>query len=454
MPHTPSDPRAAVSPTDASCTTDSRTAETRAAASRTAGPRHEKGRTGVRAALFLVLIGMSAALHIWKVPPALPQLQTEFQLTLVESGFLLSAVQLGGLVLGLPIALVAERVGLRRCILAGLAVLATASMLGAWLDSSLLVLLLRAAEGCGVLMVVMPIPALIRRLVPPQSLSRIMGLWGSYMPLGTVVILLTGSWVLSLGSWQLLWSLLAALTLCGLLLTLRLVPPDPITTGTRRDSAAQLVRTTLGSANVWLMALIFGLYASQWMAVIGFLPTIYAAQGISGTTAGLLTAIVAGANAIGNLSAGRLLHHGIAAWQLLVTGLATMILCAYAAFGAGLPAPGQFAAVWVFSMVGGLVPTTLFVLGLTLAPTPQTASTTIGWMQQCSSLGQFIGPPVVAWVVNRAGGDWQWTWTATAAFAAAGIVLSALIGLRMRAGAAASWKARPPRTDGSPPDLR
>ncbi|CDM23082.1 major facilitator superfamily MFS_1 [Castellaniella defragrans 65Phen] len=396
-------------------------------------PRPSETHAAVRAALFLVLVGMCAALHIWKVPPALPQLQAELRLSLVESGFLLSAVQLGGLILGLPVALAAERIGLRRCIVAGLAILAVSSMLGAWLDSSLLVLLFRAAEGCGVLMIAMPIPALIRRLVPPDRLSRIMGLWGSYMPLGTVVILLAGSWILSLGSWQLLWWLLAALTLGCLLLTLRLVPPDPAADpGRPHDSVAQLVRATLGSVNVWLVALIFGLYAGQWMAVIGFLPTIYAAQGVGGTTAGLLTAIVAGANAIGNLSAGRLLHHGVAAWQLLVTGLATMILCAWAAFGAGLPASGQFVAVLVFSMMGGLVPTTLFVLGLTLTPTPRTASATIGWMQQCSSLGQFAGPPFVAWVVNRAGGDWQWTWTATAAFAAAGIVLSVLIGLRTR----------------------
>jgi hypothetical protein len=53
-------------------------------------------------------------------------------------------------------------------------------------------------------------------------------------------------------------------------------------------------------------------------------------------------------------------------------------------------------------------------------------------MQQCSSLGQFAGPPIVAWVVNRAGGDWQWTWTATAAFAATGIVLAVLLGRRTR----------------------
>ena len=385
----------------------------------------------VRAALFLVLVGMCAALHIWKVPPALPQLQTAFGLSLVESGFLLSAVQLGGLLLGLPIALVAERIGLRRCVLMGLAVLALASAVGAWQTQSVLVLLCRAAEGCGVLMVAMPIPALIRRLVPPDHLSRIMGLWGSYMPLGTVIILLLGSWILRLGDWRLLWLLLSVLTFSGLLLTLRLVPADPADAADQpRASALQLARTTLGAANVWLVALIFGLYAGQWMAVIGFLPTIYAAQGIGGTTAGLLTAVVAGANAIGNLAAGRLLHRGMAGWQLLVVGLATMILCAWAAFGAGLPATGQFIAVLLFSMVGGLVPTTLFVLALHLAPTPQTTSTTIGWMQQCSSLGQFVGPPIVAWTVHRAGDDWQWTWTATAAFAAAGIVLAILIGRR------------------------
>jgi CP family cyanate transporter-like MFS transporter len=397
--------------------------------SRTAPEIH----AAVRAALFLVLVGMCAALHIWKVPPALPQLQAEFHLSLVESGFLLSAVQLGGLILGLPIALVAERIGLRRCVLIGLAILAATSMLGALLDTSLLVLLCRAAEGLGVLMVAMPTPALIRRLVPPDRLSRIMGLWGSYMPLGTVVILLTGSWVLSVGSWQLLWSLLAALTLCCLLLTAHLVPSDPVAASDQpRHSPVQLARTTLGSLNVWLLALTFGLYAGQWIAVIGFLPTIYAVQGVGGTTAGLLTAIVAGVNAIGNLAAGRLLHRGVPGWQLLVAGLATMILCAWAAFGAGLPASGQFVAVLMFSMLGGLVPATLFVLGLTLAPSPQTTSTTIGWMQQGSSLGQFAGPPVVAWVVNRAGGDWQWTWTATGTFAATGIVLAVLIGLRAR----------------------
>jgi len=398
-------------------------------------PAHaaSQARGTTRAALFLVLLGICAALHIWKLPPALPQLQAEFHLTLLASGFLLSAVQIGGMTLGLLIGLVAERMGLRRCIMVGLAILATASALGAWMDSARAVLLLRALEGCGFLMVALPVPALIRRLTPPERLSRILALWSTYMPTGTVIILLAGSWILSISSWRFLWLLLAGLTLICLLLTLRIVPADPPPDASHpRPSALALATTTLRSLNTWLVALTFGMYASQWMAIIGFLPTIYAAEGISGTTAGLLTAVVAGVNIFGNLSAGRLLHHGVAAWHLLVIGLGTMIVCSYAAFGAGLPASAQFFAILIFSLTGGLVPATLFVLALELAPTPQTASTTVGWMQQCSSLGQFAGPPVVAWVVNLAGGDWQWTWVATSAFAAGGIGLAVVIGRRTR----------------------
>jgi cyanate permease len=254
------------------------------------------------------------------------------------------------------------------------------------------------------------------------------------MPLGTVLILLAGSWILNFGHWQILWLLLAALTALCLALVVRLVPADRITAPPGDSiSATALASTTLKSVNAWLVALTFGMYSGQWIAIIGFLPTIYAAQGISGTTAGLLTAIVAGSNAIGNLSAGRLLHRGVAAWQLLVLGLATMIVCAWGAFGAGLPASGQFVAVLLFSLVGGLVPATLFVLALTLAPTPQTASATIGWMQQCSSLGQFAGPPLVAWVVHTAGNDWQWTWVATSTLSALGILLALAIRTRTRA---------------------
>ena len=54
-------------------------------------------------ALLVVLGGVSAALHVGKLPPALPVLQQALGVTLLEAGFLLSLVQLAGMSLGLAV---------------------------------------------------------------------------------------------------------------------------------------------------------------------------------------------------------------------------------------------------------------------------------------------------------------------------------------------------------------
>jgi MFS family permease len=54
-------------------------------------------------------------------------------------------------------------------------------------------------------------------------------------------------------------------------------------------------------------------------------------------------------------------------------------------------------------------------------------STTVGYMQQFSALGQFAGPPLVAWLAACAGG-WQWTWTVTATLSLTGALLAHFIG--------------------------
>ena len=58
-----------------------------------------------------------------------------------------------------------------------------------------------------------------------------------------------------------------------------------------------------------------------------------------------------------------------------------------------------------------------------VAPSEQTVSTTVGWMQQCSATGQFFGPPLVAWLASRVG-DWHWTWAATGTASLLGLLLA------------------------------
>jgi MFS family permease len=153
---------------------------------------------------------------------------------------------------------------------------------------------------------------------------------------------------------------------------------------------------------VSLLAGSFACYSGQWLAVVGFLPTIYRQAGVGAAMTGVLTALAAAANIVGNVGAGRLLHRGWPPPRLLALGFVTMAAAAVLAFAAiGQPAWARYAAVLLFSAVGGLIPGTLFALVVRLAPGEHTLSSTVGWMQQWSALGQFAGPPLVAWLLRR-----------------------------------------------------
>ena len=389
-----------------------------------------------RAAAIVILAGVSGALHVAKLPPAIAALQAALGISLLQAGFLLSLVQAAGMAAGVAFGALADGLGLKRSMLIGLGLLSAASALGAMAQSVALLMALRVLEGFGFLLVVLPAPGLVRRLMPPQRLSRVLGFWGSYMPFGAALALLTGPlWIAAFG-WRAWWWLLAGVSLAVALWLARAVPD------LRAPSAAaaaspwgQRLRRTLSARGPWLVALTFAVYAGQWLAVIGFLPAIYLQAGISGALTGVLTALAAAVNMLGNIGSGRLQHAGVRPTRLLSTGFIVMGLAAVAAYaevgGHGLPASLRYGAVLLFSMVGGLIPATLFSLAVRLAPDESTMSTTVGWMQQWSAIGQFAGPPLVAWVASRAGG-WQWTWAATGICSLIGLWLASRIATLLR----------------------
>lgn len=401
---------------------------------RTAAPADRPPHTRGPAPAWLVIAGGTcAALHVGKLAPALPALQQGLGLTLVQAGFALSLVQLAGVALAIVLGGLADRLGARRSMVGGLVLLGLASAAGGAVQGGTGLLAWRAVEGLGFLMAVLPAPGLLRRLVPPQRLSAVLGVWGGYMPVGTAAALLLGPLAIGLAGWRPWWALLAVLTLAVAAAVWRGVPADvpaAQATGGTDSGLAGRVRQTLAAPGPWLVALCFAVYSSQWLAVIGFLPSIYAAAGVSAAVAAPLTAVAALVNLLGNLAGGQLGQRGVAPLRVLRLGYAVMALAALAAFGTldgkGLPPAARWAAVLVFSAVGGLVPSTLFALAVRVAPSESTIASTVGWMQQWSALGQMLGPPAVAWVAAAAGG-WQLTGLATGACSLAGIALSVML---------------------------
>jgi CP family cyanate transporter-like MFS transporter len=260
-----------------------------------------------------------------------------------------------------------------------------------------------------------------------------MGLWGAYMPLGVALALLIGPIFIARSGWPGWWWLLSAVSAGAIAWVVLAVPPDA---GRPASANAQpawrgRLEQTLGAPGPRLLGLAFAVYSAQWMAVVGFLPAIYADAGVAAGWTGALSSAAAAANIIGNVAGGRLLQAGIAPGRLLRCGYAVMLLGSFAAFAqwghgadaVALPASVRYACICLFSLGGGMVPATLFMLAVRLAPSTSTVSTTVGLMQQASSLGQFFAPPAVAWLAMRTGG-WQWTWVATLGCSLVGIFVA------------------------------
>ncbi|MCC6850864.1 MAG: MFS transporter, partial [Rubrivivax sp.] len=175
-------------------------------------------------ALVVILAGVCAALHVGKLPPAIPVLQQALGVTLVQAGFLLSMVQLAGMCAGVAVGALADGLTPRRSMLIGLVLLAAASAAGGFAPGVTMLLVLRALEGLGFLLVVLAAPALLRRLVAAERLNLIIGLWSAYMPLATTLALLAGPWVMQAAGWRAWWWALAAVSAAMAWWLMRAVP--------------------------------------------------------------------------------------------------------------------------------------------------------------------------------------------------------------------------------------
>ena len=169
----------------------------------------EPRRSPIDPALIVIAAGVCAALHVGKLPPAITALRDALGVTLVEAGFLLSLVQLAGMTCGVAFGVLADGLGLRRSMAIGLVVLGAVSAIGGLAQGVAMLMVLRALEGFGFLLVVLPAPGLVRRLVGPQRVSLVLGLWGAYYPMAAAMALLIGPMFIDAFGWRAWWWALA-----------------------------------------------------------------------------------------------------------------------------------------------------------------------------------------------------------------------------------------------------
>ena len=358
--------------------------------------------------LWIILAGYLAAIHIGKLSVVLPILQKELYLTLTQAGLSISIVQGAGMLFALAIGAFSEKLGLKRCLIGGLTILGTSSIAGVWIDNIAMLYFFRFTEGIGFLTISLCAPAILKRISQPETISFKMGLWSSYMGLGVSIAVFTIPFILEFLRWQQIWGILGLLCFVSALLIQLFLNLDTTSStvqtsvSSTQSSLSQIIGTTLTHPPIICLALVFACYASQWTSVTSFLPSLYVENGLSLKMTGLLVSLVVVANLGGTFGAGMLLQKGWTTQMLLTIGFVGMFVTSILTFttNSWLPFEIQFLNAVLFSMIGGVIPTTIFSMTLHYAPFASAAAASMGLVIQCSALVQFFVPPLSAAFVS------------------------------------------------------
>ena len=367
--------------------------------------------------------GLVAGAYMTKVPPALPQLRGELEISLVEATFIVTTFNVLGMLVGVLAGVISDRYGRRRLALGGLALMAAGGALGALAHGFAPLLASRFIEGVGFILFAVPAPALMSALsAGARERAKALSLWSAYMPTGGTLALLAAPLFIAQASWRILWLALALAAVLAAIVLARTVPAG----AAPRVASLGLVSEALARPGNVAMALLFACYVAQWTSIMVWLPTFLGEHGASSATAASATALMVLVNAPGNLAGGWLLTRGVPRGTLVIAASTVGALCEIGMLAPLLPGALRYALVLAFSACAGVIPASIFA-GLPLhAPSSQHIATGNGMVLQFSNLGQFFGPLAIAWIASRYGG-WEATLWAMLAFAAAGALCGAAL---------------------------
>lgn len=380
-------------------------------------------RWGVIAALLIA--GVLAALQLGKASIALPALQRELMLTLTVASWVVGAYGALGAAAGLPAGVMSSLFTARTALLGGMAVAGVGSLAGACTENGGVLIATRIIEGCGFLAVSLAIPRLLRAVTAPKDLDMVLPLFAAYLPTGSALMMLAGPQLMTFG-WQALWTVNGGSVLLWLAVIATLKFDEPRTAGNPVHDLLPNIRAVLGAPGPILLALCFGTYTFQYMALTGLLPTLLVGRlGLSISAAGLITSIAVIANAVGNMSAGVLLRLGVPMWAIATGAFSFVGLAGFGIFSDAMPVLPIAVLAAVNLGLTGLIPGSVYATAPRFAQTSALLAIVLGLINQTTNIGNLLGPAITALVVDTFG--WSRAPLIFAAVGAAGVTWALLL---------------------------
>jgi MFS family permease len=349
------------------------------------------------------LASIAAPFNQAKVPPLIPVLMDAFQLSLGQAGLLMSVFALTGLFLAFPAAIFLEKLGPKILGTIALGCLVIGAGFGALSSSLSMLLVSRVIEGSGMGLLAVVAPAAIAMWFPPEKRGIPMGIWATWMPVGTILIYVIAPPLVSSTGWQSVWWLgtgFAAIIMVVYGLLVRM-PPSMEKTDLNHTEGS-IIQNALTNKMIWLLGVEFGCFALIFRSFVTFFPTYLSeVRGYSLTQAAYIASIPTALVLISAPLAGMISDRIDSRRQLFTIPFLAIALMFFIPFK--IVGWQIYVFLVVFGFIAGAVPTATFAAAPEIMAKPELAGIGMAIVMMGQNLGFFIGPILFGNLVERMG---------------------------------------------------
>jgi len=229
----------------------------------------------------LYLATLAAPLNLFKLPPVMTTIQKAFNLSMSESGDLMSIFSIMGFVLAIPAGYILKRFGIKPTALFAVGSVTVGSALGAMAKTSQMLFVGRFIEGVGMGLIMVAAPLAISLWFPAQKRALPTGLWASSVGIGNIVTLVLAPSMAVAYGWTSVWWAGAGFSAIAFVLFAILFrmprkdeiceAPAPAPANAAPEESPSLLKG-MANANFWMVSIAFGCYNLVTMAMCSFLP--------------------------------------------------------------------------------------------------------------------------------------------------------------------------------------
>ncbi len=387
---------------------------------------HKRYAWVVMGALFVAAIAVP--INQYKVTPVMPVLMDIFGLDLTIANLLMSIFSLSAFLLAIPAGIIVHRIGPKRSGLVALGAVVIGAGLGAVSSGAAVLLVSRTIEGISFVLMMVVAPAIISLWFRADERGVPMGVFATWVPVGSIIVLNAAPALESAYGWQAAWWFGCLYGAAAFLLFWALVGMPSAPSGAGHSEARQAtggstmstVRTALANRNVWFLGVLFFCFTMCMPGFMNNMPTyLHTVRGYSLAAAALIVSMSQLMTVVACPFMG-FVSDKVGSRKKMYT-VALIILAALWLLPFQLSGTGIVLFMCVFGVVAGVIPTMIFASVPEVMRRPELAGIGMGAVVTLQNLGLLLGPVMFGRIV-QVSGSW-----ALAGYALIPITLLALL---------------------------